>query len=62
LLRSAQPNVQWRRGLSGRMIELRRRAKEHKGGLDRRVLSDAEIDRRVDEAAARMRCVANALH
>ncbi len=25
LLRIAQPNVQWRRGLSGRMIELRRR-------------------------------------
>ena len=61
LLRISRPNVQWRRGLSGRMIELRRRTREHGGGLDRRVLSDSEIDRWVDEAAARMRLVAGAL-
>ena len=60
LLRISRPNVQWRRGLSGRMIELRRRTREHGGGLDRRVLNDSEINRWVDEAAARMRLVAGA--
>ena len=59
LLRIAQPNVQWRRGLSGRMIELRRRTSERGGGLERRVLSDAEHDHQVRAAAARMQQVAD---
>ncbi len=58
LLRMARPNVQWRRGLSGRTIELRRRTRDQGGGLERRLLSEAEADRMVDESAARMRLVA----
>lgn len=52
LLRVAQPNVQWRRGLSGRMLELRRRSLEQGGGLERRRLSSSEIDGWIDDAAA----------
>jgi hypothetical protein len=55
LLRIARPNVQWRRGLSGRLIELRKRGPEMGGGLERRLLGAEEIDTAVDDAAARMR-------
>ena len=61
LLRTAQPNVQWRRGLSGRTIELRRRTRDQGGGLERRLLSAAEADRLVDESAARLRLIAGQL-
>lgn len=54
LLRIARPNVQWRRGLSGRMIELRRRRRDQGGGLARRLLDAAEADRRISGAAGRM--------
>ncbi|MHB8972096.1 MAG: radical SAM protein [Pirellulaceae bacterium] len=60
LLRVARPNVQWRRGLSGRMLELRRRSPARGGGLDRRELSGAEIDGWIRDAAACMRQVADA--
>ena len=61
LLRIARPNIQWRRGLSGRMIELCRRTRERGGGLERRALNRGEVDRWIDEAAARMRLVAGRL-
>ncbi|MHB0957912.1 MAG: radical SAM protein [Pirellulaceae bacterium] len=60
LLRVAQPNVHWRRGLSGRMLELRRRPGELGGGLQRRVLTSREIESWMDDVAARVRQVAAA--
>ncbi len=61
LLRVAQPYVQWRRGLSGRMLEVRRTPREQGGGLQRRVLNRSEIDGCIDDSAACMRRVVDAI-
>jgi len=58
LLRMAWPGRQWRRGLSGRMIEVRRREAGSGADLERRLLSADEADRAVDAAAAPMRALA----
>ena len=60
LLRVARPNVQWRRGLSGRTIKLRRRTREEGGGLERCHLTRAEADRQLEAANSRLRDVLRA--
>ena len=51
LLRIAEPYCQWRRGLSGRMLEVRRRPADGGGGLERRL-----VDRRRSHTTNRGRC------
>lgn len=55
LLRIAEPYCQWRRGLSGRMLEVRRVPAEQGGRLERRMIDPAEVDQRLDGAAQRLR-------
>ncbi len=54
LLRVAQPNVQWRRGLSGRTICLRRRPRHEGGGLARHHVQQVEIEQMIEAAHRRM--------
>ncbi len=54
LLRVGEPNVQWRRGLSGRTIKLRRRARELGGGLERCQIDGGEADQLLNTAHDRM--------
>ncbi len=61
LLRVAQPGIQWRRGLSGRGIQLRRRSREQGGGLERRQLDTQETERLIREAHDRMQLVQAAM-
>jgi hypothetical protein len=55
LLRVATPNVQWRRGLSHQVLELRKRSRAEGGGFARRKLAEHEADQLVAEAQARTR-------
>ncbi len=57
LQRVGQPNVQWRRGLSGRTLELRRRTRESGGGLQRCQLSDRQADQLVSACHDRLQGV-----
>lgn len=54
LVRVARPNVQVRRGLSGRMLQLRRRSRAKGGGLQRSHLSAHDADQMVAAAHERM--------
>jgi len=54
LLRVATPDVQWRRGLSHRTIQLRKRTRSQGGGFERRMLSGLEADQIVSDASCRM--------
>lgn len=54
LLRIAEPYCQWRRGLSGRMLEVRRVPTERGRRLERRLIDPAEADQRIDGAAQRL--------
>jgi hypothetical protein len=55
LLRIAEPHCQWRRGLSGRMLEVRLLSSGQGGGLERRLLDAAEADQRIERVAIRLR-------
>lgn len=61
LLRIAEPYCQWRRGLSGRMLEVSRRPAGRSGHLERRLVEPSEAAARLDAAAHRTRAVADAL-
>ena len=57
LLRLATPNVQWRRGLSGRILKLSKRPLDAGGGLHRTRLLQAEVDQLLDVCSGRLRRV-----
>ncbi len=61
LLRVARPNLQWRRGLSGRVLRLRRRTREEGGSLERMHVAAHEADELVATANGRMLAVYAAL-
>ncbi len=62
LLRIAEPYCQWRRGLSGRMLEVRRVPAERGRRLERRLIDPAEADQRIDGAAQRLRAEVGSLN
>ena len=57
LQRVARPNMQWRRGLSGRTLRLRRRAREEGGALERIHVAAEQADALVAAAHDRMQSV-----
>ena len=57
LQRVARPDMQWRRGLSGRMLRLRRRAREEGGALERIHVAAEEADALLAAAHDRMQSV-----
>jgi radical SAM superfamily enzyme YgiQ (UPF0313 family) len=61
LVRVATPNVQWRRGLSHRVVQLRKKSPVKGGGLAATVLQERESDAVVADAAKQMGQVWSAL-
>ncbi len=59
LLRLATPNVQWRRGLSGRVLKLSKRTLQAGGGLQRIRLDQSEVNQLLDACSQRMRWVSD---
>lgn len=58
LVRAAQSDLQWRRGLSGTIIELRRHGTNQEAGFATRFLEPSEADALLDQAGERMSAVA----
>jgi hypothetical protein len=61
LTRVATPNLQWRRGLSHRVVQLRKRSRAEGGGLAATLLAGRECDEVVAGAANQMNLVRSAL-
>jgi hypothetical protein len=61
LQRVATPNLQFRRGLSHRVLEFRKRSREAGGGFARRRLTPEEADLLVEEANLKTQRVVNAV-
>lgn len=61
LERVATPNVQWRRGLSNRMVVLRKPPPGTRGGLSVETLNDRNRDEVIEEASRRLTEVAHAI-
>ena len=60
LLRVSRQNVQWRRGLSHRTLELQKRPRQQGGGFHRQSLDTADADALIDANNCRTRTVREA--